>query len=78
MDGQDIARRIAAVRMEADADARNEVMRRRRRRRSATAATCVALGQQPEKRFEPMQRERAEPGLRMDHARLRPPSPRQA
>jgi hypothetical protein len=77
MDGQDMARRAAAIRTEADADARIEVVRRRRRRRVATAETCVELGRQPEKRFEPLQRERTEPGLRMDHARLRAPTPRQ-
>lgn len=78
MNGQDLARRMGAVRTEADADARKEVLRRRPRRRVATAETCVELGQQPDRRLEAMRRERAEPGLRMDHARLRPPAPPQS
>lgn len=78
MDGGDMVRRAQVARIEANADARHDVMRQRRRRRAASAATCLALGQQPQKRFEPLRRGREEPGLRMDHARLRAPSPRQA
>lgn len=79
MDGQDMARRTDEARGEAEATARFDTLRRMRRRRTETTAqTCVSLGQQPEKRFEPLRRDRDEPGLRMDHARLKAPLPRQS
>jgi hypothetical protein len=60
MDGTDVARRRSWSRQEAEAKARADALRRQKHAvPTATAAECLRVGQEPEKRLEPLRRREA-------------------
>jgi hypothetical protein len=57
MDGTDLRRRLGWSAAEAKAEARAAMLRRRQPAQAAgTAADCMRLGREPERRLEPLRR----------------------
>jgi len=74
----DLSRRIGTLSEVARASAKAEQLRRQRPEKTrATARDCLDRGKNPERRLETMRREHDEPGMRLQHARLKVPEPRQ-